>query len=128
MQEEINEILDKLYLNFEKVGLTAPEYSDLRDYITKLQEENESKDYTIKEFMKANKELNEQLEEYGKYRDKEVVRLNNIIDELEKYLNEELENYTIEIENKNKGKLGYTLPIKGEIKNILDKLNELKEK
>ena len=58
----------------------------------------------------------------------ENERLNNIIDELEKYFNEELENYTIEIENKNKGKLGYTLPIKGEIKNILDKLNELKEK
>lgn len=58
--------------------------------------------------------------------EKEIERLNNIIDELEKYLNEELKNYTIEIENKNKGKLGYTLPIKGEIKNILDKLNELK--
>lgn len=57
---------------------------------------------------------------------KEIERLNNIIDELEKYLNEELENYTIEIKNKNKGKLGYTLPIKGEIKNILDKLIELK--
>jgi len=39
--KEIKEILDKLYLDFEKAGLTAPEYSDLRDYITNLQEENE---------------------------------------------------------------------------------------
>ena len=39
-EKEIKGILDKLYLEFEKAGLTAPEYSDLRDYITNLQEEN----------------------------------------------------------------------------------------
>lgn len=42
MKEEIEEILDKLYLDFEKAGLTAPEYSDLRDYITNLYKENET--------------------------------------------------------------------------------------
>lgn len=37
MKEEIKEILDKLYLDFEKANITAPEYSDLRDYITNLE-------------------------------------------------------------------------------------------
>lgn len=39
MNDKIEEILDKLYLKFEKAGLTAPEYSDLRYYITNLQAE-----------------------------------------------------------------------------------------
>lgn len=41
MKEEIKVILDKLYLDFEKANITAPEYSDLRDYITNLQKEVE---------------------------------------------------------------------------------------
>ena len=73
MQEEINEILDKLYLNFEKAGLTVPEYSDLRDYITNLQEElksaNESITWWSNRFnaiQKENEKLKDLCDKYEK--------------------------------------------------------------
>ena len=88
MQEEINEILDKLYLNFEKAGLTAPEYSDLRDYITNLQEENEYNNYCNEELRKKITNLEykiERLEEELQQEKKDFKEANDYCFELKDY-------------------------------------------
>lgn len=56
----------------------------------------------------------------------EIERLNNIIKRLEEFIEKEIEFYTIELTERNKGALGYTAPIKGVYKEIYNVLQELK--
>lgn len=51
----------------------------------------------------------------------------NIINKLEKFIEEEIELYTVELTEKNINTLGYTAPIKGVYKEIYNILQELKD-
>lgn len=67
-----------------------------------------------------------ELEETIKNTLKEIERLNTIIKRLEEFIEKEIELYTIELTEKNKGALGYTAPIRGVYKEIYNVLQELK--
>lgn len=58
---------------------------------------------------------------------KEIERLNNVINELEKWCNETMKKYKIPLVEQNKGALGFTLPIQDAYQQVLDKLKALKE-
>jgi hypothetical protein len=60
-------------------------------------------------------------------RHKEIERLNNIVNELEKWLKEEKENYNLELTKKNEKALSYSLPIKNVYRQVLDKIKELED-
>ena len=60
-------------------------------------------------------------------KDKEIDRLNNIINELEKWCNETMKKYKLPLVEQNKGALGFTLPIQDAYQQVLDKLKALKE-
>ena len=75
-------------------------------------------------------EDNVRLNEYLEEKDKEIERLNNIINELEKYCNEEIKDYDKALNNKvfvptEKGKESYEAE-KMCFLDMLDKLQELK--
>ena len=75
----------------------------------------------------SGKEYIEKLEKEVYYQNKEVTRLNNIINELEKWCNETMKKYKLPLVEQNKGALGFTLPIQDAYQQVLDKLKVLKE-
>ncbi len=108
MQEEIKEIIGlnceeeievKYFAKDNSLAYKTMDYSELLDYITNLQEENEL--------------------------------LNNIIDELEKYIEEEKTRLASECSNIYEDSLGKTKKVNEDIFNelnvVLDKLKNLKE-
>ena len=71
-----------------------------------------------------NSKHSQELYDFMNYQDKEIERLNNIINELEKYINNEWN--AIEKEPDNSFYDGYDTCIEEMKKDILDKLQELK--
>lgn len=98
--------------------------SEVLEILDKTNEEYEKK------LKSAINELNWDVDKLSRgltKKEREIDRLNNIINELEKWCNETMKKYKLPLVEQNKGALGFTLPIQDAYQQVLDKLKALKE-